>query len=378
MKICLFYHSIVSDWNHGNAHFLRGMASSLIADGHKVIVFEPLCGWSLNNLLKYEGIKAVCNYVHEFPQFDVRFYDQNSFETDPSYKELNDADLVIVHEWNSPQLISAIGKHRKNAGKYILLFHDTHHRSLSDSKSMSKNDLTQYDGVLAFGEIIKKIYLENNWTKSAWTWHEAADISLFHPVQSSAVPKKDLVWIGNWGDEERTSELYEYIINPVKELGLSASFYGVRYPREAMTALQKANIQYMGWVPNYQVPSIFSQYRVTVHVPRRLYSRSLKGIPTIRPFEAMACGIPLISAPWEDTEGLFRTNTDYLLVKNGEEMKETLKEVLNNAKLSHALIANGLETIQNRHTCNHRKNELFGILKEISNLNRNKSLIFNS
>ena len=40
---------------------------------------------------------------------------------------------------------------------------------------------------------------------------------------------------------------------------------------------------------------MFARYRVTVHVPRRPYVAALPGIPTIRPFEALACGIPLVS-----------------------------------------------------------------------------------
>ena len=34
MKFALFYHSLLSDWNHGNAHFLRGVATELLARGH--------------------------------------------------------------------------------------------------------------------------------------------------------------------------------------------------------------------------------------------------------------------------------------------------------------------------------------------------------
>ena len=41
MKIALFYHSLRSDWNHGNAHFLRGIASELQARGHEVRVLSP-------------------------------------------------------------------------------------------------------------------------------------------------------------------------------------------------------------------------------------------------------------------------------------------------------------------------------------------------
>ena len=35
MRIVLFVHSLVSDWNHGNAHFLRGVVRELLARGHE-------------------------------------------------------------------------------------------------------------------------------------------------------------------------------------------------------------------------------------------------------------------------------------------------------------------------------------------------------
>lgn len=47
MRVAFFVHSLLSDWNHGNAHFLRGVASELIARGHDVRVFEPRDAWSL-------------------------------------------------------------------------------------------------------------------------------------------------------------------------------------------------------------------------------------------------------------------------------------------------------------------------------------------
>jgi hypothetical protein len=55
MKIVLFYHSLLSDWNHGNAHFLRGVTTELLARGHDTQVFEPRDAWSLQNLLKEHG-----------------------------------------------------------------------------------------------------------------------------------------------------------------------------------------------------------------------------------------------------------------------------------------------------------------------------------
>lgn len=361
MQIYLFYHSMISDWNHGNAHFLRGIVNALMDDGHRVTVYEQLNGWSFTNMVADEGQETVTEYKRRFPSQQVCFYNGESFT--PTM--LDDADLVIVHEWNSPEIIQKIGTHRKLYGNYVLLFHDTHHRSVTDHHNMQRNDLSGYDGVLAFGDIIRNIYLANNWARQAWTWHEAADVILFHPVDPRPPCEGDLVWVGNWGDNERNQELMEYLIKPVMDLKLKAKFYGVRYPDEAKEILQEAGIEYGGWLPNYKVPDVFARYKVTVHVPRLPYVEALPGIPTIRPFEAMACGIPLVSAPWKDTEELFRKNKDYLMVENGEQMKQALARILEDKAYARNLAAHGLETIRNKHTCHHRKDELMAIYQQL-------------
>ena len=64
---------------------------------------------------------------------------------------------------------------------------------------------------------------------------------------------------------------------------------------------------------------------MTVHVPRRPYARMLPGIPTIRMFEALACGVPLVSAPWDDREHLFTPGEDYLVARDGVGMRRHLR-----------------------------------------------------
>jgi spore maturation protein CgeB len=59
MRFVIFTHSLVSDWNHGNAHFLRGIASELLARSHEVMIFEPQNGWSRHNLLEQHGSGAI-------------------------------------------------------------------------------------------------------------------------------------------------------------------------------------------------------------------------------------------------------------------------------------------------------------------------------
>jgi spore maturation protein CgeB len=361
MKISMFYHSLLSDWNHGNAHFLRGIVAELINRGHEVKVYEPKGNWSLTNLLEGHGESYLEEFQSTYPQLQSIFYEVDQIDLDALLK---DQDLVIVHEWNEHSLVKAIGEYHAKTQKFRLLFHDTHHRAVTERESMEQYDLRHYDGVLAFGNVIRDLYLKEGWTKHAWTWHEAADTSIFHPIANEE-KLGDLVWIGNWGDNERTKELQTFLIDPVKELGLKAKIYGVRYPDTALKALEEAGIEYGNWLPNYKAPEIFARYKVTVHVPRRPYVESLPGIPTIRPFEAMACGIPLVCSPWNDAENLFTPGKDYLVADSKEAMKTHLTNILNDGETGKVLAAHGLNTIKTRHTCAHRVDELLQIMESL-------------
>ena len=361
MKIVLFAHSLVSDWNHGNAHFLRGVVAELLLRGHDVRVYEPANGWSLSNLVAEHGEAPLARFRTAYPGLASTTYDLSTFSVNVA---LDGVDLVLVHEWNDPELVARIGRHRAAGGDYTLLFHDTHHRGVTEPDAMARYDLSHYDGVLAFGDVLRKLYLANGWAKRAWTWHEAADTRVFRPIESDA-RDGDLVWVGNWGDEERSVELHEFLLGPVQSLGLKARVHGVRYPIHAKAALAEAGITYGGWLPNFEAPHVFARYAITVHVPRRPYVRALPGIPTIRVFEALACGIPLICSPWDDAEELFTPGKDYLVARDGAEMKRHMRRLLDDADFPRRLAAHGHRTILSRHTCAHRVDELLNIVAEL-------------
>jgi spore maturation protein CgeB len=360
MKVVYFAHSLVSDWNHGNAHFLRGVVRELLARGHEVEVYESRDAWSRANLLREEGERALGEFRAAFPELRPRVYGLDDLEVDAA---VEGADLVLVHEWNEPWLVAAVGAARRRVGSR-LLFHDTHHRAVTAPEAMARLDLAEYDGVLAFGSVIRDLYLDRGWAGRAWTWHEAADTRLFRPLLEQA-READVVWVGNWGDDERTAELKEFLLRPARRLGLTGSVHGVRYPPQALRALHRAGLRYGGWVANHRVPALFARHRVTVHVPRRPYVEALPGIPTIRPFEALACGIPLVCAPWEDTEGLFRAGQDYLVARSGRELRGHLRAILADEALARSLAQSGVETVRARHTCAHRVDELLSIYAEL-------------
>jgi spore maturation protein CgeB len=360
VKIVYFTHSLRSCWNHGNAHFLRGVLRDLIARGHNVAAYEPEGAWSLDNLLRDDPDGLVA-WESAYPELN-----STTFAAEAHAEAACDgADLVIVHEWNDPALVAAIGALRTKGGRFRLLFHDTHHRAVSDPDAIRAFDLSGYDGVLAFGEALSEVYRRWGWGGRVWTWHEAADVRHFHPAEVQHA-REGLVWIGNWGDEERSAELESFLFRPAKVAGMPLDVYGVRYPDAALATLSRHGARYHGWLPNARAPEVFARYLATVHVPRRFYTTVLPGVPTIRVFEALACGIPLASAPWSDAEGLFRPGQDYLVAADGGQMERHLTALRDDPALRASLVESGLETIRARHTCAHRVDELLGIVQQLS------------
>jgi spore maturation protein CgeB len=72
-----------------------------------------------------------------------------------------------------------------------------------------------------------------------------------------------------------------------------------------------------------------------------------------------------VCARWDDAENLFTPGKDYLVAADGNEMQRHLAEVLHDPALAQALRDHGLATVEARHTCAHRVDELLAICEEL-------------
>jgi spore maturation protein CgeB len=365
LRIVFFVHSIVSDWSHGNAHFLRGLARALGGRGHSVATCERWKAWSVEQLFHDHGHGPLIEFARLFPDLDVRIYGGWESVIEDVETLTRAADLVVVHEFNDPQLVGAVGQVRRRRDDFVLLFHDTHHRAVSAPAEIAAMNLAYYDGILAYGESLARVYRETLGHSRVWTFHEAADTTLFHP--RVAEKRDDVVWIGNWGDGERTDPLRAYLVESARSLPeLRFAVHGVRYPEDGRREMESAGIEFRGWLANYHVPDAFARSKMTLHIPRGPYVAELPGIPTIRPFEAMACGVPLISTPWIDAERLFTPGADYLVARTPAEMRNLILTLARDDDARARLAEHGLRTIRERHTCGHRAVELETIYDRIS------------
>lgn len=353
---------MVADWNHGNAHFLRGLMSAVAAAGHEVTGHQPRLGWSLRNQVRRHGIDAVVECARIYPEIGIRSYDPESAGLSEQLEPvIRNADVLVVHEWNDPRTVALL--RTLACSGTVLLFHDTHHRARSKPAEIRRLESSAFDGALLFDDALRKLYRTRFGIRRAWTLHEAADMRRFRPLAREK--RHDVVWVGNWGDGERSNELRAYWLEAATSLPERRfAAYGARYPKHVRRELEKCGIEFLGWTPSLQVPEVLSAGRSTLHIPRRAYVNTLPGIPTIRIFEALACGVPLVSSFWHDSGGLFRAD-DFLMVRSPDQMLSTLKRLLSDEDLRGRLAERGLETIRARHTCDHRAAQLLSIVAEL-------------
>jgi spore maturation protein CgeB len=238
-----------------------------------------------------------------------------------------------------------------------VLYYDTHHRPATEPDAIRPRELPRFDGVIAFGGSLRDIFIRNFDTDPARTFvlHEAADADEFAPFPG-VEPVRDLVFVGNWSDD-RAREMETYFFAPQVK---AKTLWGVLYPNHVQARMKATGVNYRGYLPNTHVPRVFAESRLVAHIHRGPYRQFLPGIPTIRMFEALACGSCLVSTPWDDAEHLFRPD-DYVHLPPGDPTT-IYRALLNDADARAAFSARGRETILARHTCNHRADELLAIL----------------
>ena len=114
-----------------------------------------------------------------------------------------------MHEWNEPRARRARSAHTaaRTAG-YALLFHDTHHRAVTDPDGDRPVDLRDYDGVLAFGDVIRERYLEHGWAaRASGPGTRPPTCDVFRPRPRAAAATATWSGSATGATSERTAEL---------------------------------------------------------------------------------------------------------------------------------------------------------------------------
>ena len=247
--------------------------------------------------------------------------------------------------------------------RFALLFHDTHHRAVSDPEAIRRFDLEGYDGVLAFGEALAEVYRRWGWGDRVWVWHEAADTRLFRPPEREG-PREGLVWIGNWGDDERSAELESFLLRPARTACLPLDIHGVRYPDHALRTLERSTAR--ATAAGCRTPARRRSSPATSPPSTCRAASTWTCCPASRP---SACSrrwpaaSPSSPRPGATPRGCSARARTTWWRANEAEMARHMAAIRDDAGLRRTLVANGLAAIRARHSCAHRAEELLGILR---------------
>ena len=285
MRVVMFCHSLVSDWNHGNAHFLRGVvARAARARPRGRASTSRATAGAVANLCASTATAALDAFRAAYPGAASRS------ATTPATLDLDaaldGADLVLVHEWNDPELVArASARTARRSGRYRAAVPrhapPLRHRPRGDGRATTSRD---YDGVLAFGDVIRDLYLRARLGRSARgpgtrppTPASSAPLRRREPRGRSRLDRQ----LGRRRAHRRAARVPARAGARARPARARATACAI--PSDAPRALRRRRHRATAaGCRTIDVPAVFARYRVTVHVPRRPYVEALPGIPTIR------------------------------------------------------------------------------------------------
>ena len=368
MRIAFFYPSLIEDSECGTSNFIRGIITQLAEDGDEVKIFQPSTQNHQNStatptqnqntiltfpLLNSSRIQILSIAPHPVPLIELE-------------QHLEQIDLVLVHEQSSALLIHTLGELRKNRAPFRLFFHDHLHKILTNPTWILSLNLKHFDGVLTSRTETQRMYLNTGLTRQAWVWKEAIRTDEFKPTTLHHHTIETLhAGIKTRADYE-SPELQDCILSALKEMNLGIRLYGSYTVRPFSIEECRAHIYLRGKAHHARMPEIYSQSRVTFSTQQAPSQRCTPHLPSMRLLEALACGTPLISTPWEDTENLFTPGQDYLLTHHKDETKELVRLLLSDSHFRGELTQHARQTILNHFSTQKRAQELRVISQSLS------------
>lgn len=344
MRVVVIGLSLSSSWGNGHATTYRALLKAMAARGHHILFLENDVPWYAENRDLYD------------PDFcDLRFYrDFSGFNC--STPDIKAADLVIVGSFVPDG--TRIGAFVQEVAEGITAFYDIDTpvtlAKLRDGEFdyISPAIIPEYDLYLSFtgGPTLKKLETLYG-AKAARPLHCSVDPGVYQPP-ASAQKYYDLGYLGTYSDD-RQPTLERLLIEPARRLPQKRFIVaGPKYPSDIFWPENVARIDHVA--PNDHA-NFYAACRFTLNVTR--LDMILAGFsPSVRLFEAAACGCPIISDIWNGIDSIFAVDDEVLLARTSDDVISILTGCSDAQR--QALGANARARVLHQHTANHRALEL--------------------
>jgi len=339
MKLVVLGLSLGSSWGNGHATTFRALLKAFAVRGHDVLFLEREVPW-------YAG--AHRDLPH--PDFCRLEYYADLPGLDAWQEEIAAADAVIVGSYVPEGVAVArfVQQHARVSAFYDIDTPVTLAKlARGDFEYLSPEVIPAYGVYLSFtgGPTLGRLESEFG-AKSARALYCSVDPDKYHRVD---VPKKwDLSYLGTYSpDRQPTLEKLLIAVARARP-DLRFAVAGPQYPADIDWP---ANVERIDHLPPADHAAFYSASRFTLNVTRADMIAA-GWSPSVRLFEAGACGTPIISDTWEGIDALFTPGEEILLADTTDDVIAAV------ASDADALGSAAQARVLARHTAAHRAAEL--------------------
>jgi spore maturation protein CgeB len=353
LDIVIFGLSITSSWGNGHATTFRALVRALSARGHNVCFLERDVPWYAEHRDLPNPPYGLTQLYKSVAELKKRFA-----------RRVMNADLCIVGSYVPDGV--AIGEWVLRTCRGVRAFYDIDtpvtlaKLAAGDTEYVTASLVRRYDLYLSFagGPVLTKIE-ERHGSPMARALYCSVDPKVYFPEERAL--KWDLGYMGTYS-ADRQPALEQLLIAPARRSPeLNTVVAGPMYPREITWPGNVERIEHLAPASHRR---FYNSQRFTLNLTRADMRRAGHS-PSVRIFEAAACGTPIISDYWRGLEDFFELEKEILIASSAEEMLVYLNEIPE--KDRRAMGERARRRVLANHTPEQRALELESYVAEVMN-----------
>ncbi|MBA3540399.1 MAG: glycosyltransferase [Deltaproteobacteria bacterium] len=351
MAIVVFGLSITSSWGNGHATTYRSLVRELCGRGHDVLFLERDVPWYAEH-----------RDLAKPPYARTALYATVDELQDRFAAAVRDADLVIVGSYVPDGV--AIGRWVQDTARGATAFYDIDtpvtltQLAAGTCEYLERTLIPNYALYLSFtgGPTLNRIEREFG-SPRARALYCSVDPLLYAP--ENCARRWDLGYMGTYSDDRQPAVKQLLIDSARIEVGRRFVVAGPQYP----AAIEwPKNVERIAHLPPDRHREFYNQMAFTLNVTRR--DMVVAGwSPSVRLFEAAACGVPIISDDWEGLEELFLPDEEIVIARSMDDVLRALRDLDEPARRE---IGNRARArVLQSHTAAHRAADLERYVREL-------------
>lgn len=350
MNIVILGLSITSSWGNGHATTYRGLVRELTANGHDVLFLERDAEWYAQNRDLPEPPYGTTRLYHGLQQLKHRYT-----------RHVREADLVIVGSY-VPEGV-AVCEWVTETAEGLTAFYDIDtpvtlaKLANGDFEYLSPHLIPRFDLYLSFtgGPTLRRIEKKYG-AQMARALYCSFDPEHYFPERRAL--KWDLGYLGTYSDDRQPT--VDTLLIEVAKRRPDGRFIvaGPQYPKEIRWP---RNVKRVTHLPPSEHRKFYNAQRFALNVTRKQMIRA-GWSPSVRLFEAAACGVPIISDRWDGLDDLFAIGDEILIADTTEDVLGFLHDLSDDDR--RAIGARARQRVLRNHTAAHRARELEGYVRE--------------